>query len=179
MSELIFSTYTVLAVIGGSVFGIQLALMLIGIQHDIEFEAEDIGDSDSAFQYLSLSAISSFCLMFGLLGMTAIEDFGLSAGFSLLPALFGGLLSAFIVKLSLNLMKKLNHEGADVGLEQYIGFHGIVSIATDFSGGMVLLKNGSGSSELPAVSKDGTIIPRNLSITVIEVIGNKLVVEAT
>ena len=51
---------------------------------DVEFDGDvDAGGADLSFKILSIQGITAFSLMFGLTGLSLVQDFGLTAALSL------------------------------------------------------------------------------------------------
>jgi hypothetical protein len=104
------TVFLVCAVGGGALFVVQLALQLLGFAGaNLDFDPDvHVGDghpsADASFRVLSLQGLTSFFLMFGLLGLAALrsEDsnsFGHSLFAAVVGLLGGGLATWVITKL--------------------------------------------------------------------------------
>lgn len=100
MKELLFADnagwFTIPAIVGTGIFVLRLALMLVGDIADVDTPDADVdgvhpgyGDTDYAFQILSIQALSAFAAGFGWGGIAALRSFEL--GFA--PAVLIGLLT--------------------------------------------------------------------------------------
>ena len=77
--------YFLSALVGGSLFTISMLLQILGGDgdSDVEFDGDvDAGGADPSFKILSIQGITAFSLMFGLTGLSLVQDFGLTAALS-------------------------------------------------------------------------------------------------
>jgi hypothetical protein len=115
------SVFVVCAVGGGALFVVQLALQLFGfagVNLDIDPDVH-VGDghpsADASFKVLSLQSLTSFFLMFGLLGLATLRSqenpsFGHSA-LSALVGLAGGVVTTWGIAKLFRVASRLQSSG--------------------------------------------------------------------
>lgn len=111
------TTYLVCAVLAGTVIVVQLVLGLVGIggaDADVDTDGADGGhdghDGHDGLPLLSVRAISSAIVMFGLLGLTGTQN-GWGQNATLAIASLGALTVLFLVAYAMKLQTKLDSSG--------------------------------------------------------------------
>lgn len=188
MSELtwIEIIYWASTIIGGTLFILRLAMLFIGgnISDDALDTALDTGDAsghhadaDVSFKLLSLQGLTSFFMMFGLVGLALLKA-GLHTLLTVVGGILAGLGTVVIISLIFTQMKRLQSDGT-LNIQNTIGRDGDVYLT--------IPKNGSGQVQIivqgslkifDAVSSNKNQIPTGEKIHVVGVAGgNTLVVE--
>ena len=174
------------AVIGGIFVLIRFAVMLIGLDHgmggDMGDGAHDFdghhADSDVGFKLLSLQGITSFLMMFGLVGMALHHESRVGILFSMAGALAAGLASVWIIAKMFSLVLKLQSSGT-ISIDSTVGAQGKVYLTIPENGsGRVLINVHNSLREYDAVTQDKRQLVTGVPIRVVWVDGNVLVVEA-
>ncbi len=167
--------YVVSAVLGGLVFLVQIVLLFfVG---DGDGALGDVGvDSDTGFQLLSIQGLSSFFLMFGLVGLALIQ-----AGVSELLTSVWALVAAGITILAVaqlsSLMLRLQSSG-NIDLASTLGSEGTVYLTIPGDGiGRAQIRIRDRLRTYDARSKTKEELKTGTPIRVAEVKGNMLVVE--
>ncbi|MFT7668017.1 MAG: hypothetical protein ACI8X5_000703 [Planctomycetota bacterium] len=108
--------FSIPAALGSGVFLLLILLMLIGGDGGDGFDPDagsslDGGDSNSAFQILSIQGVSTFMMGFGWVGIGSFLGAGLSATFSFGFAFVGGVIMVWILGAALSGMRGLESSG--------------------------------------------------------------------
>lgn len=180
--------YWASTIIGGTLFLLRLVTMLLGggISDDGLDTALDAGghdlagdhvEADTSFNLLSLQGLTSFFMMFGLVGLALLEA-GLPVGLTVIGGMVAGLVTVAVTGLIFSQMRRLQTEGT-INIQNTIGQEGSVYLG--------IPKNGTGQVQIivqgslkifDAVSKSKNMIASGEKIQVVGVIsGNTLVVE--
>ena len=139
----------------------------------------DQANADTSFNLLSLQGLTSFFMMFGLVGLALLK-----AELPILLTVFGGMIAGLITVaisgLIFSQMKRLQTDGT-INIQNTVGTEGSVYLT--------IPKNGSGQVQIivqgslkifDAVSKNKNMIPTGEKINVVGVVsGNTLLVEKT
>ncbi len=174
------------AVIGGIFVLIRFIMLLVGMDHsfdgDMSAGAHDFdghhADSDIGFKLLSMQGITSFLMMFGLVGMALYNQSKVGIFISMLGAIAAGLGSVWIIAKMFSLVIKLQSSGT-IPIDSTVGTQGKVYLTIPESGrGRVLVNVRNSLREYDAVSQDNQKIDTGVPIRVVWVDGNILVVEA-
>ncbi len=172
------------ATIGGFFVLIRFVLLFVGIDHgadgDISGGADFDGhhtDSDIGFKLLSLQGITSFLMMFGLVGMALYNQSNMGIAISMAGAIIAGLGSVWIIAKMFSVVIKLQSSGT-IPIDSAVGAQGKVYLTIPPNGsGRVLIKVRNSLREYDAVSQDNSQIDTGIPIRVVWVDGNVLVVE--
>jgi membrane protein implicated in regulation of membrane protease activity len=137
----------------------------------------DHAETDTSFNLLSLQGLTSFFMMFGLVGLALLKA-GLPVGLTVIGGMVAGLVTVAVTGLIFTQMKRLQTDGT-VNIENTIGREGNVYLG--------IPKNGTGQVQIivqgslkifDAVSKNKTMIATGEKVQVVGVAsGNTLVVE--
>jgi len=172
------------AIIGGAVFLVRMVLLLVGMgdQGDLgELGEGDAGDmdhtSDESFRFLSIQSMSSFFLMFGLVGLTVLRNGG-AVWMAFAAAIGSGGITVWLVSQLFAFMKRLQSDGT-LRIQNAVGQVGTVYLT--------IPADGSGQVQVPvqgalrifeARSVKRIKLPTGERIRVVEVTaGNILLVE--
>lgn len=176
--------YWVSAIVGGTLFLLRLGMMLIGggVSDDaLDTALEDAGsgahDADFSFKLLSIQSLTSFFMMFGLVGLALLR-----ANLPILLTVAGGMLAGFITvaitSVIFSQMKRLQTEGT-INIQNTVGVEGTVYLT--------IPKNGTGQVQLiaqgalkifdaSAKNKDSITVGEKIRVTGVTG-GNTLVAE--
>ena len=182
--------YWASTIIGGTLFILRLITMFMGgdlsedgldsaLDTGGDVVSGDLANADTSFNLLSLQGLTSFFMMFGLVGLALLK-----AELPILLTVFGGLIAGIITVaisgLIFSQMKRLQTDGT-INIQNTVG--------TDGSVYLTIPKNGSGQVQIivqgslkifDAVSKNKNMIATGEKIHVVGVVsGNTLVVEKT
>ena len=177
--------FLICAIIGGAFVFIRLVMQLIGIGHDDgggfdtgghDFDSHH-ADSDVGFKVLSLHGLTSFLMMFGLVGLALYRQSRMGSFISIVGAFAAGLISVWIIKKLFSLILKLQSSGT-ISIDSTVGAQGRVYLKIPEKGtGRVLVNVNNSLREYEAASSDEKEISSDTPIRVIWVDGNVLVVE--
>ena len=182
--------YWASTIIGGTLFILRVIMMFIGggISDDAIDSALDTGgdiasgehvDADISFKLLSVQGLTSFFMMFGLVGLALLKA-GLPVFVTVLGGMLAGLVTVAITGLIFTQMKRLQTEGT-INIQNTAG--------TDGSVYLTIPKNGTGQVQIiaqgslkifDAISNNKSVIATGEKIHVVGVAGgNTLIVEKT
>ena len=185
--------FLICAIVGGIFVLIRFTMMMIGLDHGVDGNLGDglhgdLGggthdfdgqhtDSDVGFKLLSLQGITSFLLMFGLVGMALYNQSKVGIIISMTGAVAAGLASVWIIAKMFSLVIKLQSSGT-IQIDSTVGAQGKVYLTIPANGsGRVLISVRNSLREYDAVSQDNKEIATGVPIRVVWVDGNVLVVE--
>ncbi|RJR52628.1 MAG: hypothetical protein C4576_02295 [Desulfobacteraceae bacterium] len=178
--------FLVCAIIGGFFVLLKLVLLFIGMDHDVDtgmaMGGHDIdahhSDSDVSFRALSLQGITSFLLMFGLVGLALYHESRMGTLVSMIGGTVAGLLCIWILGKAFALIGRLKSSGT-ISIDNAVGAQGEVYTHIPENGnGRVLIKIRRSLREYDAMSNDKKPIKTGTPIRVVWVDGNVLVVES-
>jgi membrane protein implicated in regulation of membrane protease activity len=182
--------YWASTIIGGTLFILRLVMMFIGgSMGDGGLDAPiDTGDLDIAgdhasadisFQLMSVQGLTSFFMMFGLVGLALLKA-GLAVWLTVIGGMIAGLVTVAITGLIFSQMKRLQTEGT-INIQNTIGKDGSVYLTVPVNGtGQVQIIVQGSLKIFDAVSSDKIKIATGEKVRVIGVAsGNTLVVEKT
>lgn len=185
------TVYMICAIAGGTVLGLKIILMLIGLDHgdaeiDVHADApsDGIDSVDSAegghtlgANFLSLQSIAGFFTMFGLVGMGLLQ-INASEWLSMLGALGAGGFTAWATAMIFLNMRRLQSDGTLV-IENAIGQVGTVYLTIPEKGtGVVHVTVQGALRTMDAVAEDGRRIPTGSIVRVVSVTAGKVLVVA-
>jgi hypothetical protein len=134
-------------------------------------------DADISFKLMSVQGLTSFFMMFGLVGLALLKA-GLPVLLTVLGGMLAGLVTVAITGLIFTQMKRLQTEGT-INIQNTIGTEGSVYLTVP--------KNGTGQVQIivqgslkifDAVSKNKSVIATGEKVHVVGVAaGNTLIVE--
>lgn len=127
------------AIIGGVVFLVRMVLMFIGAGGEGDlggFSGPDAADTDQAsdesFRFLSIQSMSSFFLMFGLVGLTILRNGG-AVWLAFTGAIGSGGITVWLVSLLFKGMRRLQSDGT-LRINNAIGQEGTVYLTIPANG---------------------------------------------
>lgn len=171
------------AIIGGFFVLLKLILQFVGGGADTSINVDgDIdpghADSDIGFRLLSLHGLSSFFMMFGLVGLALYRQNELEVLISIIGAVAAGLVSVWVIGKLFQGAARLQSSGT-LKTGDAVGSSGTVYLKIPASGtGRVSLNFNNHLREFDAVSKGDVEIPSGTPVRVVQVNANVLVVEA-
>lgn len=185
--------YWASTIIGGTLFILRAAMMLLGgglsdgtidtgLEVDIsgDFDTEIAGDhtdADITFKLISLQGLTSFFMMFGLVGLALLKA-NVPVVLTVFGGMIAGLITVGITGLVFSQMKRLQTEGT-INIQTTIGTEGSVylTIPKNGTGQVQLIAQGS-LKIFDAVSNTKNVISTGEKIRVTGVAsGNTLIVE--
>ena len=184
--------FLICAVIGGFFVVIKFIMLFLGFDHDtsqdfsmgghdIDVGGHDIdaqhSDSDAGFHALSLHGITSFLLMFGLVGLAMYRQSSFGIFMSMIGAVLAGCISVWIIGKLFFMFSKMKSSGT-ISIDSTVGVQGKVYMRIPENGtGRVLVSVRNSLREYDASAHDGKAIETGAPIRVVWVDGNVLVVE--
>ena len=170
------------AIIGGFFVFTKFIMQLMGA--DAHTDAGDISvseshlDSDKGFQLLSLYGLSSFFMMFGLVGLALYRQSKAGIPFSIIGAVAAGFISVWIISKIFKNATRLQSSGT-IQTSDAVGCSGTVYLTIPQKGiGRITLNIRNHSREFDAVSAHKEKITTGTPIRVVDVNGTTLLVEA-
>lgn len=182
--------YWASTIIGGTLFLLRLIMMFLGgslgegsLDSPLDTPnleiSTDHSDADISFNLLSIQGLTSFFMMFGLVGLALLKA-GLPVLVTVLGGMVAGLITVAISGLIFSQMKRLQTEGT-INIQNTIGTDGSVylTIPRNGTGQVQIIVQGS-LKIFDAISKGKNVIATGEKIHVVAVTsGNTLVVEKT
>ena len=177
--------FLICTIVGGFFVIMKFVMMFIGLDHDagasFDVDGHDIdlnhADSDAGFHVLSLHGISSFLMMFGLVGLAMYRQNHLGVIFSLIGAVVAGSVSVWIIGKMFMFAGKMKSSGT-ITIDSTVGAQGKVYMKIPDNGtGRVLINVKNSLREYDATSNDNKAINTGTPVRVVWVDGNVLVVE--
>ena len=177
--------FLICAVVGSAFVGIRFVLLLFGLHDgdvgDGTVDGSDLdghhADSDVGFKLLSLQGITSFLMMFGLVGMAFYHESRMGMLVSMIGGLAAGLASVWVIAKMFRMVVRLQSSGT-IPIESTVGAQGKVYLTIPANGtGRVLISVRNSLREYDASSQDKQPIETGKPVRVVWVDGNVLVVE--
>lgn len=154
--------------------------ILIGFTGVADSESSDVLDhheSDHAFQFLSLSTLFGFLMMFGFGGLAAHKQFHLSEILSLLIALGSGVLFVLLTRFIFKNAQKLTSSGTIFNIEKTIGLQGrVYQKITPNKRGVIHIILDEHHRELDALPANNQEIESFQVVQILKIIDNKTVI---
>lgn len=186
--SLIEVIYWASTIIGGTLFLLRLGMMLFGgglegDGGDVSGNAGDLdissdqADADVSFKLLSVQGLTSFFMMFGLVGLALLRA-GLHILITILGGAVAGLVTVAVTGLIFSQMKRLQTEGT-IRIQNTVGSEGTVYLTIPRNGTGQVQVIAQGSLKIfDAVSSNKHQIATGQKIRVTGVAGgNTLIVE--
>lgn len=179
-------TFFLSSAVGGITFLVWLMLMLVGIGDgleldvDAEMDTPDVGDSDTGFKVLSLQTISSFFLMFGLVGLAITRELHGSEFLAVAGGTCAGVTMVWVLTKMMKLFISMQHSGT-MNLKLAEGKIGTVYLGIPSDGvGKVEIAVDNRLMVLDAVTDELDKIVSGTQVVVKQVLDDqKLLVETT
>jgi membrane protein implicated in regulation of membrane protease activity len=178
--------FLICALVGGFFVVIKFFMQFMGMDHDVHTDM-DIGshdfdahhsDSDVGFKLLSLHGITSFLMMFGLVGLALYRQSRMGILVSMIGAVIAGLVAVWVIGKLFVFITSLKSSGT-IAIENTVGAQGKVYLTIPENGaGRVLINVNNSLREYDATSNDNKGISTGTPIRVVWVDGNVLVVES-
>jgi len=178
---LLNQVFLVCAVVGGAVFIIKMALMLIGGHADIHPDMDLSGDvhldSDAGAHLLSIQGIVGLVMMFGLVGLLLHLGIRINAFLAFLGATAAGAATLYGTAKIMGWMMSLQSSGT-IDEKNALGAEGVVYLHIPPDGvGKVHVTIQNRLMEYEAESQNHTELKTGEQIRVVFIKGNNLVVE--
>jgi hypothetical protein len=182
--------YWASTIVGGTLFILRVIMMFVGgdagdstpeavVETGGDFAAGDHVDADLSFQLLSVQGLTSFFMMFGLVGLALLKA-GLPVLVTVLGGIIAGLATVAVSGLIFTQMKRLQTEGT-INIQNTVGSEGSVylTIPKNGTGQVQIIAQGS-LKIFDAVSHSKSVIATGEKVHVVGVVaGNTLIVEKT
>lgn len=147
-----------------------------GLDSDINLDAHHV-DSDVGFRFLSMHGLTSFLMMFGLVGLALYRQSKSELSVSIAGAVMAGLISVWVIGKVFQWATRL-HTSGNLQTADAVGSTGTVYLHIPESGtGRVSINFQNHLREFDAIEKSGSAVPTGTPIRVIQVRANVLVVE--
>ena len=174
------------AAIGGFFVVIRIALQFFGADHDTD-AGIDLGghgwvdihhaDSDLGFKFLSIHGLSTFLMMFGLIGLALYHQSGLSVLVAIPGAAAAGVLAVWVVGKLFQSAVGLQSSGT-LDNREAVGATGTVYLTIPEKGvGRVNVRFRGRLRECDAMEKNGDKLVTGTPVKVLEIHDSILVVE--
>jgi len=183
------------AIVGTSLFLFRTVLLLLGLDsHGDVGDIGDIGDvdggmgdvhldgdssmdsPDASFQILSLQGLSSFFMMFGLVGLAMTRSSGAAEGWAVFAGVIAGLFTVWVISRIFIGMKKLQADGT-LNYSLAVGCEGKVYLRIPAEGsGKVQIVLQGGLKICDAISADKEELSTGTLIKVVRVQGSSTMV---
>jgi hypothetical protein len=166
------------ALAGGFAFLMLTILMFVtgGVDGDAGgFDGDaHSGDTDSSFKGLSLNGVAAFFMMFGLVGLASVREFGASTAVGALYGAVAGAAAMFTLKKLFDLFVGMQASGT-LDVSNAVGVIGVVYLTLPERGtGQVELNVQGRRKVMSAASESGEVIPTEERVRVVSVEGNTL-----
>jgi len=174
--------FLICAGIGSFFVVVKLVLQFVGGDADIDSDLEvetggEHSDSDAGFKILSLHGLSSFLMMFGLIGLALYRQSQTSFPVALLGATAAGFVSVWLIGRIFQGAARLQSSGT-LPTAAAVGSSGTVYLTIPEGGtGRVNVSVKGRLREFDAVASDGRTVPTGTAVKVVRVNANVLVVE--
>jgi len=175
--------FLVCALVGGAFVLVRLVMQFVGLGGDTDMDSSGghgeihHTDSDVGFKLLSVQGLSSFLLMFGLVGLALYRQSRMGTLIAILGAVIAGLVSVWIIARLFLMASRLQSSGT-IPIDSTVGAVGEVYLKIPETGtGRVLIKVRGSLREYDASSYDEKEIPSGVPVRVVWVDGGVLVVE--
>lgn len=167
------------AIVGGTLFAARMVMTLLGVGGDDGGDGGDSGDldhdtntseqTDLSFKLMSFQAFMAFLMMFGLAGLAMSQGSKFAALISLTVAMAAGLSSVWVLRWLFSFFSKMQSSGT-LDIKQAIGRRGRVYLTVPARGpGKVEIVTQGRMMVMNAVSAEGTAIPTDEEVEVVEV----------
>jgi hypothetical protein len=170
-------------IVGGTLFILRLILLFLGgdagdgaADSAVDFGG-DHGDADISFKLLSVQGLTSFFMMFGLVGLALLRA-GQPVPVTVVGGVIAGLITVAVTGLIFTQMKRLQTEGT-IDIRNTVGTEGSVylTIPKNGTGQVKIIAQGS-LKIFDAVSNHEGVIATGEKVRVVGVAaGNTLIVE--
>ena len=164
------------ALVGGLLFLLWFVLLMIGGAASDLFDGLfdiQIGDTDLSFKALTFQGLSSFLMMFGLIGLM-ISEMDAPRVLSILGGLGAGGLSMWMVSKLFDTFKELEQDQT-MDLDNATGSTGTVYLRIPPSGeGQIQITFQGAMRTMDAISADGVEIPTGTLIQVVDNVADTL-----
>ena len=180
--------YWASTIVGGTLFILRVIMMFVGggagddaldtaLDSGGDLPAGDHVEADVSFKLMSVQGLTSFFMMFGLVGLALLKA-GLPVFVTVLGGMLAGLVTVGITGLVFTQMKRLQTEG-NINIENTIGTDGNVYLTIPRNGTDQVQIIAQGSLKIfDAVSSSKTMIATGEKVHVVGVAsGNTLIVE--
>lgn len=177
--------FLICAIVGTVFVLLKFAMQIMGLGHDASSDIHSGGhdldahhsDSDAGFKFLSLHGITSFLMMFGLVGLAFYRQSRAGIFISIIGASAAGLASVWIIGKLFILSTKLKSSGT-IQIDNAVGAQGKVYLRIPKDGtGRVLINIRNSLREYDASTNEDIDLDTGTPIRVVWVDGNVLVVE--
>ncbi len=178
--------FIVCALLGGIPIIIRFIMMFIGADFagdellDADFDSVDGGadfDPDASLRFISLHGLTSFLMMFGLVGYALYRQSQVGAAFSLIGGTMAGFVSFWVIAKIFKLIASLQSSGT-MNISKTIGCEGQVYLTIPPNDtGQVTIQVDNRLREFSASAEDNEEIKTGTRIQVVRISGNILIVK--
>ncbi|MFZ5564802.1 MAG: NfeD family protein [Thermodesulfobacteriota bacterium] len=177
--------FLVCAFIGAIFVVIRIILMISGFgdgaDSDMDMGGHDAdmhhADSDVGFKILSIQGLSSFLLMFGLVGLALYHESRTGILISMAGATAAGLATVWVIGKLFSMFVRLQASGT-ITMRDAVGKEGKVYLTIPEKGnGRAMITVGGSLREFDAISAGGERLETGVPVKVVRVDGNTVVVQ--
>ncbi|MBC8413428.1 MAG: NfeD family protein [Nitrospira sp.] len=172
--------FAICAGIGGIVLTLRIIMQFIGADADTDIDADidlEHMDADVSFKLISIDGLTSFLLMFGLVGYALYRQSGSGALIAVSGGTIAGLASVWVMGKLFAFIHGLQSRG-NIDISTSVGSNGTVYLTIPANGiGRVTINFNNHLREYDAKSHSKQEIKTGTPIKVIWVEGNTLIVD--
>lgn len=174
--------FLICAFVGGFFVVVRLVMQFVGAVDDFDMDIDtDIdaehSDSDVGFKLLSMHSLTSFLMMFGLVGLALYRQSGVGFVPSILGATLGGFFSVWVIGRLFALFAGMQSSGT-LQTAESVGSTGTVYMTIPEDGtGRVTINFKNRLREFDASTNGRVRLETGVMVKVVQVNGNILIVE--
>lgn len=168
--------FAICAIVGGIFVLVRFVMQVTGAGGDLDLDAQHI-DADASFGLLSVHGLTSFFMMFGLVGFALYRQSQVGAPIAIVGAVAAGLASVWLIGRLFGGLLKLQSSGTQQTADA-VGCEGAVYLRIPAGGtGKVMINFNNRLREYDAIHTGGEDLATGARIRVVRISGNVLVVE--
>lgn len=167
--------FIICTAIGGVLFLVRLVLLLVGHDADADVDATDVhAAADNSFRLLSVQSLTSFFLMFGLVGLACTRHSGIHPALAVGAGALAGAGTVYVIDRIFRGMNRLQSDGT-IDLSRAVGLEGTVYLTVKpGTGGQVRLAIQGRLQVFAATVAEGDAIPTGMPVIVTAVTGGNV-----
>lgn len=168
--------FAICAIVGGIFVLVRFVMQVTGAGGDLDLDAQHI-DADASFGLLSVHGLTSFFMMFGLVGFALYRQSQVGATLAMVGAAAAGLASVWLIGRLFRGILRLQASGTQQTADA-VGSEGSVYLRIPAGGtGKVMINFNNRLREYDAIHTGAEDLATGARIRVVRISGNVLVVE--